>query len=136
MDATPISDAERERTAERLRTAVGEGRLTLAEFEDRLRTAYATASRGELVEVTGDLPAPIPPTTVAAAASPAPRRPGEWAGPWRSWLGGALIMLVIWAGTSLADGEVEGFWPAFPIGIWAAVLAASMLTVPGQGADA
>src|SRR5215470_17301884 len=51
------SDAERERIAEKLRTAVGEGRLTLEEGDERLATLYTTKYRDELGPLVADLPA-------------------------------------------------------------------------------
>jgi hypothetical protein len=123
MDTTRASDTERERTAEQLRLAVGDGRLTLTDFDERLGAAYASVTRSELAQVTADLPsAPRP-----VAAAPAPSATRGWAEAWRGWLGGALIMVGIWAGTSLARGEFNGFWPAIPLGIWAAVLIASLV---------
>jgi Domain of unknown function (DUF1707) len=50
------SDAERERIAETLRTAVGDGRLTLEEGDERLATLYTTKYRDELGPLVADLP--------------------------------------------------------------------------------
>jgi hypothetical protein len=50
------SDTDRERTADRLRTAAGHGRITLDELEERLEAAYAAKTYGELVPLTSDLP--------------------------------------------------------------------------------
>jgi len=50
------SDSERELVVERLQRAVGSGRLTVAEFEERVAAAYAATTRGELAELTKDLP--------------------------------------------------------------------------------
>ncbi|HKE64524.1 MAG TPA: DUF1707 domain-containing protein [Micromonosporaceae bacterium] len=50
------SDAERERVAETLRAAVGEGRLTLEEGDERLATLYTTKYRDELPPLVADLP--------------------------------------------------------------------------------
>jgi hypothetical protein len=50
------SDAERELTVERLQRAVGNGRLSIEEFDDRAARAYAARTRGELAELTRDLP--------------------------------------------------------------------------------
>ena len=50
------SDAERELTVERLRRAVGNGRLTIEEFDERAAQAYAARTRGELADLTRDLP--------------------------------------------------------------------------------
>ena len=50
------SDQERERIAEILRAAMAEGRLTLAEGEERLAAAYAAKYRDDLRPLTADLP--------------------------------------------------------------------------------
>ncbi|MGX5210112.1 DUF1707 SHOCT-like domain-containing protein [Streptomyces violaceus] len=59
-DAAPdlrASDADRERVAGILRDAVAEGRLDMAEFEERLDATYQARTYGELVPITRDLPA-------------------------------------------------------------------------------
>jgi hypothetical protein len=57
-DAAAIraSDGDREAVAARLNEAVGDGRLTLGEFSQRLDRAYAARIRGELAPLTADLP--------------------------------------------------------------------------------
>ncbi|WP_445524349.1 DUF1707 SHOCT-like domain-containing protein [Streptomyces cyslabdanicus] len=52
------SDADRERVAEQLRDALAEGRLDMAEFEERLEAAYRARTYGELTPITRDLPVP------------------------------------------------------------------------------
>ena len=53
------SDAERERTADQLRHAAGEGRLTVEELDERLNAAYAARTRGELDRLVGDVAVPV-----------------------------------------------------------------------------
>lgn len=50
------SDSERDRATDRLREAAGAGRLTLEELSDRLDTALAAKTRGELEQIVADLP--------------------------------------------------------------------------------
>ena len=50
------SDADRERVAETLREAAGDGRLTMDELDERLDAAYAAKTYAELVPITRDLP--------------------------------------------------------------------------------
>jgi hypothetical protein len=50
------STAEREAVVQRLAHAVGEGRITIAEFEERSKAAYAASTRGDLDELVADLP--------------------------------------------------------------------------------
>ncbi|MEV1294165.1 DUF1707 domain-containing protein [Pseudonocardia sp. NPDC049635] len=57
-DAVLASDAEREHVTDRLRAAAAEGRLTLAEADERQATAYAARTRDELVPLVSDLPRP------------------------------------------------------------------------------
>jgi hypothetical protein len=54
--AVRASDAEREAVVVRLRTAAGEGRLALDELAERLDRAFGAVTRGELEELTRDLP--------------------------------------------------------------------------------
>lgn len=50
------ADADRERTAEHLRESHAEGRLDLAEFQQRLDRCYEAKTLGELDELVRDLP--------------------------------------------------------------------------------
>jgi hypothetical protein len=50
------SDTERAKAVERLQHAVGEGRISMAEFEERALAAYQAKTRGELADLTADLP--------------------------------------------------------------------------------
>jgi hypothetical protein len=51
-----ISDADREKVAEVLRGAAGEGRLDLEELDERLSATYAARTYADLVPITADLP--------------------------------------------------------------------------------
>ena len=64
------SDADRERVAETLREAAGDGRLTMDELDERLDAVYAAKTYAELVPITQDLP-----DHGGAAFVPAPSRP-------------------------------------------------------------
>jgi len=50
------SDADRDAVVERLRRALSQGRLTVAEFDERATAAYAAKTHGDLEELTRDLP--------------------------------------------------------------------------------
>ncbi|MBN9098087.1 MAG: DUF1707 domain-containing protein [Pseudonocardia sp.] len=71
--AMRASDAERAAAADRLHTALVEGRLDIAETEDRLGAVYAARLRLELPPLLADLPGPEP-------ASPV----GGWPPVWRA----------------------------------------------------
>ncbi len=125
-----ISDADRAAAAERLRIAVDEGRLDLTEYDARLRSAYAATTYGELEPITADLP-PVSLPAVKEPAAVVERQ--KWLNEWREWLGGAVIMIAIWGTTSLVSGSLHAFWPAIPLGIWAAVLLAGALSKKEKG---
>jgi hypothetical protein len=69
------SDADRERTANVLRDAAGDGRLTMAELDERLDAVYAAKTYAELEPITHDLPATgtdyAPASPAAVAVDPA-----------------------------------------------------------------
>ncbi|MDZ5660443.1 DUF1707 domain-containing protein [Nocardioides sp. S-58] len=68
-----ISDADRQRVADVLRDAAGEGRIDLDELEERLELTWQAKTYGELVPITLDLQAAGPVTPPATA--PVPRTP-------------------------------------------------------------
>jgi hypothetical protein len=55
--AVRASDAEREQTVALLQRGFAEGRLALAELEERVGAAYAARTRAQLRDLTADLPA-------------------------------------------------------------------------------
>ncbi len=69
------SDADRERVANVLREAAGDGRLTMDELDERLDAVYAAKTYAELEPITHDLPGAgafsVPAAAPAAAADPA-----------------------------------------------------------------
>lgn len=130
------SDADREAVAERLRVALGEGRLDLAEYDDRLRAAYAAITMGDLARLTADLPAPVP-AKPSAEMVRKERRRKRLAKEWRDWAGTALLLVGIWLVVMLSGGT-GFFWPVIPLGIWALIIIMGMLfgDEPGANEDA
>jgi hypothetical protein len=55
--AVRASDAERDQTVALLQRSFADGRLTQAELEERAGAAYAARTRGQLRDLTDDLPA-------------------------------------------------------------------------------
>lgn len=55
-DTIRASDAERDAVVDTLRRHAADGRLTMAEFEDRVAEALAARTRGQLAPVLRDLP--------------------------------------------------------------------------------
>jgi hypothetical protein len=146
------ADTDREAVAAALGEHMAAGRLTLAEYDERLARVYAARTYGELDELTADLPRPVPApaqdapgpasTPAPVPQTPMPGRPGSpsqphpaasagWHGAdnsWRGWLGTSLIVLTIYLAVSLGNGTFEYFWPIWVIGPWGAVLLAQRLT--------
>jgi Domain of unknown function (DUF1707) len=140
-------DADRAAVAAALGEHMAAGRLTLAEYDERVARAYAAKTYGELAELTTDLPAlpgrrngsppaqahPVPakgPAQVPAGRNP--RHHGSVADAWRAWFATSLVVTTIWLLTSLGSGEFSNFWPIWVIGPWGAVLLASSITGGGR----
>jgi hypothetical protein len=84
------SDADRERVANVLREAAGDGRLTMDELDERLDAVYAAKTYAELEPITHDLPgagSSYPPAAAPAGAAD----PGRFGGAPTS--GGAVAIL-------------------------------------------
>jgi hypothetical protein len=107
------SDAEREDTVARLHAALGEGRLDLAETEERSAAAYAARFRDELPALLADLP-----TTLAAPG-------GSGAPAWRD-----VGVSIVWRARMTLLGAGDRPTPAqCRIAVWLTVLAMVWMTV-------
>ncbi|MDG4761950.1 DUF1707 domain-containing protein [Micromonospora sp. WMMD710] len=149
-DGMRAADADREAVADRLRVALGEGRLDLHEYDERLQRAYAARTYAELDALLTDLP-PVPPTggsTLAPVTPPAPpsagagHQPAPTAGAgtarwlaevWLPYLRVIAVVVTIWAVISLLSGELLYFWPIWVAGPWGAVLMIQTVTGLGRG---
>lgn len=111
------SDAEREVFAARIQQAGSEGRLTMAEVEERLGQVYAAQFRRELEPLVTDLPRPDD-------TGQWPRRPAPARAPVRQ-VGGFPIPLVVHAVIAAlistimivrwSASDAQFFWPLFPM---------------------
>lgn len=72
MEPVPqrIGDSDRDHAVDRLRTALAEGRLTTAEFEDRMGQALSAKYQTDLDSLFLDLPPETPAPIVPAPPSP------------------------------------------------------------------
>jgi hypothetical protein len=135
------SDNDRAAVASALGEHMAAGRLTLAEYEDRLTHVYETKTLGGLAELTADLPptaaAPLAPAPTYTPAARGHGCSGSWAAAghssWRSWATTASIVLTVWLVLTLTTGTAGFFWPIWVIGPWGAMLLAR--TVSGGGRD-
>ncbi|WP_327096385.1 DUF1707 domain-containing protein [Nocardia vinacea] len=102
------SDADREKIAEQLRVAMNDGRLSLHEYDDRLKQVYAAKTYGELTPLLSDLPVP------RNAASAAQRVPQWVVIMWIPWVAVNALCVTIWLATGA--GYFWPFWVAVPWG--------------------
>jgi DUF1707 SHOCT-like domain len=99
------ADADRERTAERLRNSHAEGRLDMTEFQQRLERCYEAKTLGELRELVRDLP---------RQDQHDDRRSLGSLGPWRWRLGSVAPILIALILISAATGH-HVFWLWIPV---------------------
>jgi hypothetical protein len=99
------SDAERERVTALVSAAAGEGRLTLAEADERMNLIYTTKYRHELDGFVADLPGNAPrPASPTRRLTGLPRR-------LRVHAAVAAVLSVVLIVRWVASG-VPFFWPA------------------------
>ncbi|GGM18038.1 DUF1707 domain-containing protein [Dactylosporangium sucinum] len=140
------ADVDRQFVAERLKAALDEGRLSLGEYDDRLKEAYAARTYGDLDKILKDLPGfhPGSQSQVARTESirPAaddeespdePRNPRWLIGVWSAWLVAVSVNIVIWILVSISNGEAVYFWPMWVAGPWGAVLLATTFSMKVLG---
>lgn len=115
------ADSDRQAVADKLKLALDEGRLDLAEYDERLQKTYAAKTYGDLEGLLDDLPgtavSPTDATAVAQADTPVPVRSARAGQLVRAWLGGFggtfVLCTVIWLATSVGSGHVGYFWPVW-----------------------
>lgn len=72
-----VGDAERDSVVETLNTAVGQGRITPEEFDERLTATLAAKTFGELDSIVVDLPVPPPSAAHGPASNHTPATVGR-----------------------------------------------------------
>jgi hypothetical protein len=109
MRTVRASDADRERVAAILRSAAGQGLLTLAEVDERLAAVYAATHVADLAPLTADLPdggRRLAPVDLGARSRAHAVARAHLAG----YVGLVLLMVGIW----VATGADHYFWPVWP----------------------
>ena len=140
--APRASDADRDRVIEQLRTAVADGRLDSAEFDERLDAALAARTLDALAPLTADLTAPG--TRAAVVARPAEparalvtveqkhgvvRREGKWTLPHR------LAVRTRWSGVLLDLTEALHSEPELVIDMKVIGGSVDLVLAPGMTVD-
>jgi hypothetical protein len=129
------SDADRQVVQDRLRRAHDIGQLDLHEFDERVRTAWAARTRGELARVVADLPVPPPEPKPVSRGVIFSRTAGGVAMQVLTiiWASLSVVNLVIWGIVALTVGEFVQpwwLWVAGPPGAVLAVLYAAGIGRP------
>lgn len=122
VESIRASNDDREAVVRRLNDAFSEGRLDMAELEERVSAAYQAKTLGDLRPLTRDLPPPnqmvpaAPPAEVEQPPDERPPRPSD--GPaglvrWVWYGGGSVVAInfVIWAAVSASQGHwIHPWW--------------------------
>jgi hypothetical protein len=96
------SDADRDTAVDILCEAVAEGRLTLAELDERVGAALSARTIGELAALIADLSGPWTPVPASASARVSPSASPGWAS--RALERWSLLQ-------SLASSQTTSCWP-------------------------
>jgi hypothetical protein len=131
------ADGDRHKIADQLKAALDEGRLSLGEYDDRVREAYAARTYGELLELVTDLPKPglsaaeVTARRDAELRREARRMPTALTVLWTIYGSIAAVNLVVWA---LVAATVAGFIYPWPIWLLVPGVALGAVTVGVQSA--
>ena len=116
---------DREKVVVRLNSAFAEGRLEVAELDERVAAAYRAKTLGE--PVPGQ-PVPRPVSVPAPRGSHGGGRGGHPGVPIAGALGLFLVNVLIWASIAIGKQEMVYFWP-----VWTAIpLVFALVGVIGQ----
>lgn len=136
VEALRAADTDRHRIADQLKAALDEGRLSLGEYDERVRDAYGARTYAELLILVADLPKPglsageVHARRAAEARKAARRLPTAMLVLWTIWGSVLAINIVIWA---LVAATVSG--DLYPWPIWLLVPGAALgaVTIGVQG---
>ncbi|GAA0595580.1 DUF1707 domain-containing protein [Kutzneria viridogrisea] len=130
-----VSDADRKRVAKQVEVAHAEGRLNLAEFDERTAQIWAARTYGELALLTADLPdVSVVRPPVVQVQHPAPTPPPAQPPARRSrrgrvvraavgaWLTVSVLNVVIWGMVQLTTLHWVYPWWIWVAGPWGALL--------------
>src|SRR3954447_24509931 len=103
VESMRAAGADRHQVAEQLKAALDEGRLSLGEYDERVRDAYAARTYEELLALVSDLPKPglsaadVNAQRDAELRREARRMPMALMVLWTIWGSVTVVNVVIWA---------------------------------------
>jgi uncharacterized protein DUF1707 len=123
VETLRAADIDRQKIAERLKSALDEGRLSLHEYDDRVRQAYGAGTYKELLVLVSDLPKPgLSAEEVRAEARRAARRmPTAIMVLWTIWAALAAINVVVFG---IVVATVDSY--IYPWPVWLLVPGAAL----------
>jgi len=130
VETLRAADIDRQKIADQLKAALDEGRLSLHEYDDRVREAYAARTYKELLLLVTDLPKPgLSAAEVQAEARRKARRmPTAILVLWTIWAALAAVNVVVYVlVAATVDGHVYP-WPVWLLVPGAALAAATVGT--------
>ncbi|MGK5680734.1 DUF1707 SHOCT-like domain-containing protein [Actinoplanes sp. URMC 104] len=130
IETMRAADADRQKVADQLKSALDEGRLTLHEYDERVGLAYAAKTYEELLMLLTDLPRPGLSAAEVRARHEADQRRAARRLPtamlvlWTIWASLTVVNLVVYALVSAgADSDIYP-WP-----VWMLVPGAALAAV-------
>jgi hypothetical protein len=130
METLRAADADRHQIAAQLKAALDEGRLTLGEYDDRVRDAYAARTYAELLPLVADLPKPgssaaeLKARRAAELKRQARKLPMALMVLWTIWGAVAAVNIVVWFLVMVTAGPDVYPWP-----VWLLVPGSALLAV-------
>jgi hypothetical protein len=130
VETMRAADADRHKIADQLKASLDEGRLSLGEYDERVRDAYAARTYAELLILVADLPTPgTSAAEVNAKRSAELRRearklPMALTVLWTIWGAVTAVNIVVWVlVAATADSDIY-LWP-----VWLLVPGAALAAV-------
>jgi hypothetical protein len=126
------ADADRHKIADQLKSALDEGRLTLGEYDDRVRQAYAARTYAELLILVADLPKPGMSAAEVTARQEAEARKAARKMPlallvlWTVWGSVMAVNLMVWFLVAVTVAGDVYPWPVWLLVPGAALGAATV----------
>ena len=126
------ADADRHKIADQLKASLDEGRLSLDEYDDRVRQAYAARTYAELLILVADLPKPGVSAAEVSARQAAEVRKAERKLPmallvlWTIWGSATAVNLVVWFLVAVTVADDIYPWPVWLLAPGAALGAATV----------
>jgi Domain of unknown function (DUF1707) len=132
VETLRAADADRHQIADQLKSALDEGRLSLGEYDERVREAYAARTYAELLVLVADLPKPgmsaaeVNGRRAAELKRQERRLPTALMVLWTIWGAVAAVNIVVWFVVAATTGLGLDLylWP-----VWLLVPGAALLAV-------